>query len=561
MAGLSVAVFFLAPASSMGDTHAVPGVSAALRAGERIYRQGVDIAENPVQGISQDDVPLSGEQAACVNCHRPSGLGSAEGGYYVPPINGQLLFAPRKLDRRRLFPDLFHQVQPERFKSRLYQPHMRPAYTLSSLATALRDGIDPTGQPLAAVMPRYRLTDGDVAALNTYLHALSAHTDPGVDDHQIQLATVFSSDVAPAEREAMLGTLRAYVDWHNLHLHEDLARGSFSPYNRSQFVPIERRWVLSVWELQGDESTWRAQLEAHYLKDPVFALISGMVQGSWSGPATFCDEHRLPCLFPDTELPAWPTHRYDYTVYFSAGLPLQAQVAARFIAQSSRAGQSVLQLAATDAFGQVPAREFEQTLRIRKPGMQIQTLNFLDSRQLKIELSSIGAAAKRVLVVWPGADVAAAMRVLEQVHPRAALIVLPDRAIQAASVAPMDPLAAQLRFVDPYELDMPSHAKSFETRAWMHARGLGSDHIVLRFKAYYAMNLLDAALFEISNDYYRDYLLERVEDESQKDMNPGMYPRLALSPGERFAAKIAEVVRLDAKRQGGLAPAGDWIAP
>lgn len=556
-AGLVLAVFFLA---SCGATRRDSGPGSQLAVGARIYRDGMDRLGAPVHAVSQDDVPMSGSQAACVSCHRPSGLGSAEGGYYVPPISGPLLFAPRQLDRRRLFPDFFHQVQPERFSHRLHQPRMRPAYTIESLARALREGVDPAGQPLAAIMPRYRLSDADIAALGAYLRTLSAHADAGVDDHSIQLATVFSDRVSPAERGAMLATLRAYVDWHNLHLHEDLSRHGFSPYNRSEFVPIERRWVLSVWELKGDESTWRAQMEAQYGKKPVFALVGGKVQGSWSGPAQFCDAQRLPCLFPDTDLPTLHAQPYGYTAYFSPGLILEAKVAARYIADSEPANPTIVQLAAADSLGQVPARAFERELHARRPDWPLATVTFQNAAQLQAGLNA-DARRPRILVVWPGADTESAIKTIVAAKPQAGLIVLPERAMDAARAFARGDLAASMRFADPYEPDMSSHARSFETRAWLRTRHLGSDHIRLRFKAYYAMSLLDAALFEISNDFYRDYLFERIEDESQKDLNPGMYPRLALAPGERYAAKVAEIVRLDSRQPGGLKAVSSWIAP
>jgi hypothetical protein len=251
--------------------------TAQVRFGERLYRHGIVVNGTPVQASSQSDVPLSGQQAACVACHRPSGMGSSEGGYYVPPINGPLLFAPRTLDRLRMFPQLFRQVQPQSFNSRLHQPHMRPGYTPDSLAATLRDGVDPAGQKLAAIMPRYRVTEADVGALSAYLHTLSVRLDPGVDTQDLQLATVFSEHVPVDQRDAMLATLRAYVKWHNLNLHQDRSRHDFSHYGRSAFVAVERNWELSVWTLKGDESTWRAQLQALYQAKPAFALVGGKV--------------------------------------------------------------------------------------------------------------------------------------------------------------------------------------------------------------------------------------------------------------------------------------------
>ncbi|MDE2154995.1 MAG: cytochrome c [Xanthomonadaceae bacterium] len=562
LAGFFLAIFMSAACGSVGAAVGKHAAASNVAAGERIYRQGIGTDGKPVQAFSQTDVPLSGEQAACVTCHRPSGLGSSEGGYYVPPISGPLLFSPRKLDRLRLFPQFFHQVQPKSFDTRLHQPHMRPGYTVGSLATTLSEGVDAAGQKLATIMPRYRMTDADVKALAAYLHTLSARIDPGVDDHQIKLAAVFSDQVPAADRDAMLGTLQAYVKWRNLHLHEDQSRKGFSPYSRSEFVPIERSWSLSVWTLKGDASTWRAQLDAYYRANPVFALVGGKVDGSWNGPSQFCDEHRIPCLFPDTDLPAWPPSHAGYTVYFSAGLALEAQVSASFIA-SHEAGNhaQVVQIAAADSYGQLPARIFQQTLHEREPRRQQSLITYHDRAELDAALKADAGHPDRLLVVWPGADVTTAVDALAALQPRASLVFLPSRAIDAARKAATTELAARLRFADPYELAPSSHVKSFETRAWLHTRHLVIDHPLLQFKEYYAMSMLDAALFEISNDFYRDYLIERIEDESQKDMNPGIYPRLALGPGERYAAKGANIVRFAPGKPSGLTPVGNWIAP
>ncbi len=553
--------FVLLWASCASLSWAGSGTDSKVVLGERLYRTGIGTTGVPVQALSQGDVPLSGAQAACVSCHRPSGLGSSEGGYYVPPISGPLLFAPRKLDRLRLFPQFFHQIQPQRFTTRLHQPHMRPGYTLTTLGTVLRTGVDPAGQRLATIMPRYKLSAADLAALDAYLHTLSAHIDPGVDARQIHFATVFSANVPADEREAMLGVMRAYLKFHNLRLHEDLSRNRFSPYNRSEFVPIERAWTLTVWELKGAASTWRAQLEAHYRKDRVFALVGGRVDGSWAGASRFCDAHHIPCLFPDTDLPAWPPPKDGYTVYFDAGLPLEARVMADFIGGHDAATTRVVQLAARDAYGQEPAQVFQQDLSAHNAKLKQRLISFRGQAGLEAALRAHGNDAGTTLVIWPGADVPATVAALAAVRPRAAQIFLPTRAIAAVKADMPPALADRVRFADPYELDPASHVRSFETRAWMRTRGLKLTHPLLMFKEYYAMTLLKAALWEISNDFYRDYLLERVEDESQMDLNPGMFPHLALGPGERFAAKGAYIVAIKPGQPSGLAPVSAWITP
>ena len=91
----------------------------------------------------------------CQSCHGRSGMGADRGRPDPAPLAGPLLFAP---DAQR----------------------RRPAYDEGTLARALRDGIDPAGRSLDPLMPRYRLGDGDVAALAAYLRQLGAAPSPGV---------------------------------------------------------------------------------------------------------------------------------------------------------------------------------------------------------------------------------------------------------------------------------------------------------------------------------------------------------------------------------------------
>lgn len=543
-AGLLVALLGLATLAAAAPTG--KGGSDEVALGARLYHEGIGADGRMVTAISQADVPLAGAQAACMNCHRPSGLGSSEGGYYVPPIHGPVLYAPRQLDRLRLYPEFFHQIQPDSFKARLHQPHMRPAYDPATLARVLRRGVDAAGQPLAPIMPRYRLSDRDVAALDAYLHTLSAHPDPGVGAGTIQLATVFSDNVPPAKRTAMQSTLEAYVAWHNQRLNGDQARQGFSVYGRSPFVAVLPRWSLAIWTLTGDPSTWRAQMEQHYRAGPVFAVVGGRVDGPWDGPGGFCEEQQLPCLFPDTELPTWPVRPFTHTAYFSAGLMLDARMLAVYAATHAKAGDEIVQLAADDVWGRAPAAEFTRVLQQQAgPAVTLRTIAFTTPEQLTDALHHrLGAA--RAIVLWPGSDAAAAVAALASTPPGATRILLPHRVIPVAAGAIHGALRERMRFADADELEPSRHARSFETWAWMRTRHLGQDHPRQRLKAYYVMTLLDAALAEINQDFYRDHLIERIEDESQKDINPGLYSRMALSPGERIEVKSGQVVALDA---------------
>ena len=106
---------------------------AAPSAGEQIYRQGVLPSGRALQG-DRESGGIVGVGAACVTCHRRSGLGSWEGQSVIPPIIGRYLFRPGA--RNVEDPNLPH-VQG-------YVSHRDP-YTDATLARAIRKGVDQTG--------------------------------------------------------------------------------------------------------------------------------------------------------------------------------------------------------------------------------------------------------------------------------------------------------------------------------------------------------------------------------------------------------------------------------
>ena len=74
---------------------ALGGAPATPSAGETLYRRGLLSSAQPVQATREAGAVLRGADAACVNCHRRSGLGSIEGHIAIPPIAGPYLFVPR----------------------------------------------------------------------------------------------------------------------------------------------------------------------------------------------------------------------------------------------------------------------------------------------------------------------------------------------------------------------------------------------------------------------------------------------------------------------------------
>lgn len=256
---------------------------------------------------------------SCASCHRRSGYGASEGGAYVPPITGPFLFE-RGPERADLFRELYQEAQTKAYWARMRDPRPRPAYTEASLARAVREGIDPAGRQLSALMPRLPLSDEEIGHLAAFLRTLSAAPSPGVDAEEIHFATVFTPDVAPAERRAILAVMEAFFQRKNADTEGLLRHAGGSPWYKDDLAKGFRKWVLHVWDLEGQD--WRGQLEARIREQPVFALLGGAdVHG-------FCESEELPCLFPNTLRPAASG---AWTIYFNRGLDGEARALASYL--------------------------------------------------------------------------------------------------------------------------------------------------------------------------------------------------------------------------------------
>ena len=541
--------------------------SGDVERGRQLYWHGLTRSGAPFTCSTGNGIALSGAQLSCVSCHRPSGFGASEGGKYVPPITGPILFAPRELNRNRIFYKLFKEAQPAEFSARLREPRMRPAYSEASLARAIRSGVDPANQVLDPEMPRCALNESDMKDLVAYLKTLSAARDPGVNANVVHLATIVSDEADPARRDAVLNTIRAFFNWMNTKVEGNRSRGNYSPYYHSDFKTSFQRWQLHVWELHGPPSTWNEQIRAQYKQQPVFAVVSGLVQGPWEPIARFCDAERVPCIFPNTELPRTSKSEYAYSIYFSRGLELEAQALAHFMADKKPHWSSIIQIHSSGVNGIVPADAFARAARNSMPGIQIRDEPVSTDQDMRNLIHHLGSEEHlpEALVLWPGSysrtTLAALVEQAAALKSRIKLITLPEDALEIVQEEKTSGLPANVLYTYPYELPSVYYPRVFRVRQWMHSRNIDIAYPRLQYQTYYALTMVQYGLDEILEDYYRDYLVEAIEHEAESHLDNGTHPALALGPGQRFASKGAYVVKIDPEAQGGIRAVSDWIVP
>ncbi len=537
--GPLLAVSMLVMASAGHAAVAAPA-DELIELGRLIYQQGMVAAGTPLRGMRPALIDVEGEAAACAKCHRPSGMGSLEGGIAVPPVTGRFLFATQ--DR----PVALVDMRAPKDLTRAHAP-----YTDESLAKALREGINVGGRTMHPVMPRYALTESQLKALTAYLRQLSVDLSPGVGADTVRFATIITPEVARERKDILLTMMRT----------------AFTQRNASQIrlsgrmrMPIDllprtkRDWELSVWELKGEPQTWVAQLDEYYRREPAFAVISGLTNSTWEPMQAFCERQKIPCMFPSIALP--PETPGFYSLYYSRGVALEADVLARHLRDmKDKAPQRLLQIYRDNQAGNGAARELAKALDKSAIRVEDRVLRAHESADLNGVLA--GLTANDAVVLWLPADELAAMKDATADAGKAS-VYLSGFLVQGAYRNFSPAWQSRVRVIYPYAIGEQRQTNLVTYQQWMTGWNLSREDEEFQSEVFFNLLILTDLTSQMLDNFYRDYLIERAEDLLGWGTDSAAYPRLSLAPGQRFASKGAYIVRLE----GGKPVAdSDWIVP
>ena len=512
--------------------------------GEGIYRRGMSGTGVPVRGERQPGLYVEGATAACVNCHRRSGLGMKEGHLTIPPVAGKFLFHPRAGNVDDL--DL------------MFVPGMhadRDPYTDATLSAAIRDGIGADGKPLDVLMPRFQLDDPQMAALITYLRGLSPGPSPGATDSTLHFATVLTPDSDPAVRQGVVDVLTKFFDDKNHYTRAESPRLRSS---KRMMFKVNRHWQLHVWQLTGAPETWEAQLRAKLAAQPVLAVISGLGARTWAPVHRFCESEELPCLFPNVDLPVDDGHAYD-SLYFSKGVLLEAELIAHALhAQGEhREGRRIIQVYRRSDVGADAAAALTRALGQDGNSFIDASLPGTASRaQLRRAVRKAGRGD--VLVLWlRPPDIAE----LGAVPSGVATVYMSGR----MGGLDLAPLPASWRGIThmayPFELPERRAVQVDYPMGWFRMRQIPVVAAQVQADTYLACIILSDTINHMVDTFVRDYLVERVDDGLEHRILTGYYPRLTLTPGQSFASKGGYLVHFPAGLKGRVVADGEWIVP
>lgn len=487
---------------------------------------------------------MEGRAAACVNCHRRSGLGMIEGQSVVPPITGEYLF--HKVAAQGGAMAMPH---PEA------QPEARSAYTLATLARALREGVDPDGRQLSYLMPRFALDDAAVALLAGYFKQLSRESVPGVGEDSLQFATIVTPDADPVARDAMLSVLKEFFGPGNVFLH-----GETPPLQHvaRRHGAAPSRWQLHVWTLEGPASTWEAQLRERLRHEPVFAVISGVGHGTWAPVHRFCESESIPCLLPNVDLP-FVAQQDFYPVYYSKGVLLEAGLIVRALQDRPPAARPrrVVQIYRDEDIGADAAGE----LHALANAASLETVEIpLQANASKASLLAAlkNARAGDAVALWLRAP---DLELLSGAPPEGVAVAI-SGIMGGLENAPLPQTWRQTtQMTYPYELPDRRRVLLNYPFGWMRFHHVPVIDERIQVDTYTACGILTDTIAAMKENFGRDYLVERLEAATSWRLVAGNYPRLGLGPSQRFASKGGYLVRFTEGSGSKLTPLTDWIVP
>jgi hypothetical protein len=580
-----------------GAQIASPVDAKQVEIGRRIYTEGVHSDGTPLTGTRFGNASASGNRVACVDCHRPSGLGQVEGDIAVPPVSGNFLFA--KPDEKRVV-----NMDPHVSK-RFNQAH--DPYTDATLAGAILNGVNSEGREMSLAMPRYQMSGSDLQALTAYLKQLSAQWSPGVTSKSIRFATVITPDVDPVRRKVLQDMMKLIVRQKNGSTL--LAQSGQTRHHMTSASELilgsERKWELDIWELQGAPDTWATQLADWYRQKPVFALLSGVGNGTWQPVHDFCEREKVPCWFPTVDAPVTTPAKFSF--YFSGGVTLEANVLAQHLRMQQPLAKRIVQVYRDEEAGRAASLALSKALVGSTIAVESRVLksDVPAPQALAAALDKVGSDA--VLMLWLRPDDVQALGQLEPVGGKRYFSALLAKGEHA-------PVATKWRansfLIYPYELPQRRAVQLAYFNAWRNLRKIELVDEALQSEVFFALNFMTDTLSDMLENFYRDYLVERAEsmlskreggkaeqetrdrvalgrpgdltrkhgtmmlmdeqtripignqqEAAVKSQGTTMYPHLSLAPGQRLASKGGYIVRFANDSGDQLVSESDWIVP
>jgi ABC-type branched-subunit amino acid transport system substrate-binding protein len=497
-------------------------LTAVERRGKQIYLQGKSPSGKDILAyLGDDSMELPGSAMACANCHGFDGQGKPEGGITPSNLSWEVLSKPYGLahaDGRK-----------------------HPAYTERGLQLAITRGLDPGGNKLQNVMPRYQMSEQDLADLIAYLKRLGKDRDPGITENKITIGTALPATGALAE---MGQSIKA------------VTTAFFTELN-SQGGIYNRRVHLKFVETLDTPAGTRANVERLLKDDQVFAMSGAFIAGSEKEIIPLLAEQNVPLIGPFTLYPQTTVPLNREVFYLLSGVDDQARALVDFAAarpefQKARLAVLHSQSEAYENASKAVKVEAEKK-KLPPPQAYEYMAGRLDAAAIVKQIKPLSPEA--VLFLGSPEELISLLQEAEKLEWFPA-IFLPSANAGAGIFAAPAGFDGKLFFSFPTSPNDQDAEGLKEFRALAEKYQLPKKHLSAQISAYTAAKILVEALKRAGKDVSREKLIQVLE--GLYEYRTGLTPAITYGPNRRIGARGAYVVTIDLKKQQ-FVPVGGWI--
>ncbi len=489
------------------------GLTPEQHRGKQIYLTGASSGGNEITArLGADNSSVPATILPCASCHGRDGRGRPEGGVTPANITWDVLSKPYVVTSA--------------------SGHQRAPYADALLKRAIVTGVDSSGNPLQATMPRFQMKTADLDDLIAYLHVLDMETDPGITDSELRVGVVLPAGQSFAEvRVAVRSVLEAWQRDTN-------AGGGF----------FGRKVMLRFLEPPEETQARVAAVRQFIDREGPFVLLNSTLAGADRELASLLAEKEIPvvgalALYPQTQA---PLNRYVF--YLQPGLAEQARGLATFA--NGRLGHAPGHVAVIEnGDSRSASGENEVEAECKRLGWQA-------VERVKADAIAAGrwrSSGNELVMILAPEIFAKLMKLDARSEPKPQYLV-------PASLVDLDlsTLAQELRsriFVAYPALPSdgaPDGIAYF--RKLMSGTPQAGHHLAAQWMALASARLLAYTLENAGRDLSREKLIEILEGTYQ--FPTGFSPAVSFGPNRRIGSMGVHVVRADHLDQPGT-----WVEP
>jgi ABC-type branched-subunit amino acid transport system substrate-binding protein len=417
-----------------------------------------------------------------------------------------------------------------------------PPYTERALELAITRGLDPAGNKLLNVMPRYQMSKDDLAALVSYLRRVGTDLDPGITESSIKIGTVVPNRGSLADMgQAIKAVTAAFFDDVN-----------------SQGGIYNRQLELKFTETAETAAATRANVERLIRDEQVFAMTNAFAAGAEKEIFTLMEDREVPLVGPFTLYPrtGYPVNRHIF--YLFSGMDEQARALVAFAVSKSK--ETKPRAAIVQPEGEMPATikaalvdQFEKV-----GGASPEAYNYARPHFDAVACVQKLRQSERNAVFFLGTndEALAFMREAEKLR------WAPDLYLPGV-VAGKEVFDAPLTFDQKIFLSFPTSpadqtpAGIKEFRAFAEKHKLPTQHLATQIAAYSAAKILLEGLKRAGRNLSREKLIAALE--GLNGFETGLTPEITYGLNRRIGSMGAYIVSVNLSKKQ-FVPVSGWMS-